>query len=99
MLAVCGLYAIDNNIARLKEDHEKARVLADGIRSIPALELAPSTVPTNILFFNVKSTKFSRDQFVEKMAEHGVRFSTNELSDHCRAITHLDVSLEVWAYV
>lgn len=94
VLAVCGLYALDNNIARLSEDHTKAAALAEGIRAIPALKMHTDPVQTNIIFFNVVSPKFNREQFLEKMSENGVRFSSDETSKRCRAITHLDVSME-----
>ena len=38
------------------------------------------------------SSKFNREQFVQKMAENGVKLSTDELSQRIRAVTHLDVS-------
>jgi threonine aldolase len=94
VLAVCGLYALEYNIERLAEDHTKARVLADAIRTIPQLQLSPDTVDSNIIFFHVKSAKFNADQFVARMAEKGVRFSGDEVYHRVRAITHLDVSME-----
>ena len=94
VLAVCGIYALEHNIARLAEDHAAAAALSAGLGSIPQLELAPAAT-TNILFFTVRdSAKFNREQFVAAMAGKGVQFSTDELSRRIRAITHLDVSAE-----
>jgi len=47
VLAACGLYALDNNIARLADDHERARQLAEGIGSIDGL---PVSYFTNMVF-------------------------------------------------
>jgi len=47
VLAACGLYALDNNVARLADDHERARQLAEGIGSISGL---PVSYFTNMVF-------------------------------------------------
>src|SRR4051812_778464 len=52
-IAAAGLYALDNNVERLAEDHENARVLADGLAQLPGVEIDPSTVETNIVLFRV----------------------------------------------
>ena len=45
MLAAAGIFALENNVARLAEDHANANVLADGLRRLPGFELreAPQT--------------------------------------------------------
>ena len=94
VLAICGLYALEYNIARLAEDHANARILAEAIRGMPQLQLSPSDVQTNILFFNVVSPKFTNEQFAARMSDKGVKFSGDEVYHRIRAITHLDVSTE-----
>ncbi len=47
VLAACGLYALDNNVARLADDHERARQLAEGIGGIKGLTV---NAFTNMVF-------------------------------------------------
>ena len=53
ILAAGGLYALENNVARLAEDHKHAKLLADAIRATTALKLSPDNVQSNIIFFEV----------------------------------------------
>src|SRR5204862_467459 len=52
-LAAAGLYALENNIARLKEDHVRAKKLTDVLQKQSYVE---SILPvyTNIVIFNLK---------------------------------------------
>lgn len=85
ILAAAGLYALDHNIGRLADDHRRARRLAEGLASHPALRV---TMPdTNIVF-------------VDMDAEHGERFTAFLQSrgvgltgryGQQRWVTHLDV--------
>src|SRR3954462_573476 len=53
IVAAAGLSALDHNVERLAEDHENARVLAEGIASIRGARIDPSKVETNIVIFEV----------------------------------------------
>ncbi|QOJ30133.1 MAG: threonine aldolase family protein [Ignavibacteriales bacterium] len=91
ILGAAGLYALKNNIGRMKEDHEKARILADVINSLPYVEIDMKAVQTNILLF--KPLKMTVQETIAKAKELGVLFSPGKV-DSVRAITHLDVSFE-----
>ena len=52
-LAGAALHAIDHHRERLTEDHARARRLAEGIASCPAIELDPSSIQTNIVYFSL----------------------------------------------
>src|SRR5204862_5126994 len=41
IVAAAGLYALDNNVQRLAEDHENARVLAEGLAELPGVAIEP----------------------------------------------------------
>ena len=86
IVAAAGLYALDHNVDRLAEDHENARVLAEGLAELPSVELDPSKVETNIVIFEVPDARgLSRE-----LAERGVDISP--LGERrMRAVTHLDV--------
>ena len=53
IIAAGALYALENNVERLVEDHTNAQVLADAIRQSDGLSLRPDTVDTNIVIFTL----------------------------------------------
>ena len=91
ILAAAGLYALKNNRERLKEDHRKAKELADVINKNPNLAIDESSVQTNILIF--ETLKLSVDEALEKCKERGLLLSVGRVGS-LRAITHLDVTDE-----
>ena len=91
-LAAAGIYALDHHVVRLKEDHERARVLADTLATLPFIEnIRP--VRTNIVFFDV-TAPYTGDSFLAFLAQHGIKaakFAPNTL----RFVTHLDFTEEM----
>lgn len=90
VIAAAALYALDNHIDRLAEDHANAQVLADGIRQIDGLELRPPEVDTNLVIFQVDPELCTAPELCGRLKERGVlinAFSPTLL----RAVTHLDV--------
>lgn len=53
IIAAAGIYALENMVERLAEDHENAQALAAGLKEIPGIELAPPP-ETNLLFFSAE---------------------------------------------
>jgi len=49
ILAAAGLYALENNVERLSEDHENAALIAEALRDVPGVRLVRPEVPTNIV--------------------------------------------------
>jgi threonine aldolase len=90
-LAAAGLYALQNNISRLKEDHEKAAILAECLAELPGVEIDRSSVQTNILIF--KPLRNTVEESIRSCAEKGLFVSVGK-KDSLRMITHLDVSFE-----
>ncbi len=91
IIAAGALFALENNIERLKEDHEKASYFAKEISSLSSVNIDLSSVHTNIVLFEVKN--ISRQEFIKKMKENGVLFSAGTYSS-IRAVFHLDVSMD-----
>ncbi len=88
-----ALFALENNIERLADDHAAAQVLAEAVTKSPNLSLDPSHVDTNIVKFRVDSEAASAADFCRYLKENGVW--TMPFSDvHVRACTHLDVTIE-----
>ena len=91
ILAAAGLYALKNNIGRLHEDHEKAKILAEAVNEIPSLEINMDSVQTNILMF--KPLNMSVEKAMAKCRERGLLITRGSVG-YLRAVTHLDVSFE-----
>ena len=89
ILAAAGLYAIENNVERLAEDHEKAALLADQLSKSSNLEVIGGQANTNMVFLN--TLKGSNDMLMEKAAEQGVLFGGG---DSIRLVTHKDLTEE-----
>jgi threonine aldolase len=88
IVAAGCLYALDHHVERLAEDHENARLLADGLASLPGIGLDPAEVETNIVIFEVDDAP----AFVARVAG-SVELSVVDAT-HARAVTHLDVTRE-----
>ena len=91
ILAAAGLFALKNNINRLKEDHEKAKLLAEGISKIDNIKIDQELVETNIVMFSPIS--ISVEDFLLKCKEKGLLLGTGKVGV-IRAVTHMDVSFE-----
>jgi threonine aldolase len=81
IVAAGCLYALDHNVERLAEDHEHARVLADGLAELGCEVVAPET---NIVIFTAP------EGFVDAMGRHAIELSGTP-DGRVRAVTHLDV--------
>jgi threonine aldolase len=92
IVAAAGVYALENNVNRLAEDNDKAKVFASRIADIAGIEVDVEGVETNIVLFGTEKTGLSTAAVHQRMADRGVRLS--RINTRClRAVTHLDVSL------
>ena len=91
IIAAGALYALEHNIERLHEDHENARLLADGILECRGLTLDRSTVETNMVVAHLTGRGADADGLVSALSERGVLISAVGPRS-IRAVTHLDVS-------
>jgi threonine aldolase len=89
IIAAAGIYALENNIERLAEDHANARRLAEGLAQIPGITIDPGSVETNIVFFYAEDAA----QVAKRLEAEGVSVSVYGPTK-LRAVTHLDVSRE-----
>ncbi|CAN5469968.1 GntG family PLP-dependent aldolase [soil metagenome] len=88
-LAAAGIFALDNNIQRLAEDHIHAKRLADAIRKKDFTgEIFP--VETNIVIFEVKD-RFTAKGLAAKLQQYGI-LSIAIAPTQVRFVTHIDVS-------
>lgn len=89
IVAAAGLYALDHNILRLKEDHEHATLIA---RSLAAKDFTGEQLPveTNIICFEVTG-RFTPPSLVMALKAHDIlclAISPTQV----RMVTHLDIT-------
>lgn len=91
IVAASAIYALENNVERLAEDHENAQALAHGIAEIDGLRIRPDEVETNLVFFDVDPELGYAAQLSAALVKQNVRI--NAAGPHrLRACTHLDVA-------
>ena len=93
IIAAGALYALENNIERLKEDHYKAKVFAERIAGNPRLLVDMRTVQTNMVVFDITKTGKSTDEVLTILRLKNVALSDANYAS-LRAVTHMNVSLE-----
>ncbi len=91
ILAAAGLYALENNVQRLKEDHENAHWLAGELREIG---VDVTRQDTNMVFVRVPVEQ--AESLGKFMKEHGVLMSAGPIT---RLVIHLDVNRQQLAEV
>jgi len=95
-LAAAGIYALQNKINRLEEDHKRAKELGQVLEQLPWIEkVAP--VETNILIFEVKKT-LEEKMVIEKIKDKGILISSMG-QGKLRIVTHLDYRQVMHEYV
>lgn len=82
-LAAAGLYALDNQVERLADDHANAQLLAEGLRAA-GYEVEP--VQTNMVYAQVNGEAEALKHFAQ---ERGIKISA---APRLRLVTHMDVS-------
>jgi threonine aldolase len=91
VIAAAGLYALQNNIHRLAEDHVNAKYLAEKLAEQNNVEINLQAVHTNIVTF--KPLKHKVVEVIETCKLNGLLISEGK-PGWLRAVTHLDVNLE-----
>ncbi len=94
-LAAAGIYALDNNISRLAEDHRHASLLAAVLSELHYVaEVLP--VETNIVIFRL-SPYHGAEHYISKLASKGIHVSKFG-PQTIRLVLHLDISPEMVDY-
>ena len=86
-LAAAGIYALENHVERLAEDHQKAKEIESVLSSLSYVKKV-EPVETNILIFYVHDD-LNADEFIAKMASKGILL-TPMGDGKIRIVTHLD---------
>jgi threonine aldolase len=89
ILAAAGIVALNNHVERLAEDHENARLLAEGLAEIDELSVDPTHVQTNMVFISLDKTRAKTLQ--NSLNQRGIIIGGGET---IRLVTHLDVTAD-----
>lgn len=91
-LAAACIYALDNNIERLREDHHHAKQLSTALHQKEFIgEILP--VETNILIFEVKE-KYTASALAEAFKKYNISVIAISKTQ-IRMVTHLDITAEM----
>jgi threonine aldolase len=93
IVAAGGLYALENQVDRLAEDHAMARRLAEGIHEIEGLEIQLERVRTNILFFELVDSRLTGTDLLALAAAKGLHFLP-VAGRAFRMVTHYGLTME-----
>jgi threonine aldolase len=89
IVAAAGVYALDNHVDRLADDHARAKRLALGLAEA-GLTVDPDKVETN--FVQIDVAPLTPQEAIARAAEHGVGISGTIHPTVLRAVTHLDLT-------
>jgi threonine aldolase len=88
ILAAAALYALDHNLAKLADDHRRARRLAEFVGGLDGFSVVPPE--TNIIMIDVERDDLSPPAIVDSLEARGVWLMATG-PHRLRAVTHLDV--------
>jgi threonine aldolase len=91
-LAAAGIYALDHHITRLKEDHIRARLIAELLNNHPKVEYV-EPVDTNIIIFSVIDGVDVK-AFLNSLEDIGV-LALGFGGKSIRMVTHLEITDEM----
>tara|TARA_R110002073_G_scaffold17446_8_gene65743 strand:+ start:5576 stop:6595 length:1020 start_codon:yes stop_codon:yes gene_type:complete len=86
-LAAAGLYALDNNIDRLKADHKKAKDIGVVLHELSIIK-AVEPIETNIVIFELES-HVDESEFLQQLADNNIQI-IGMGGGKLRMVTHLD---------
>ena len=95
-LAAAGIFAIQNNVNRLVDDHRRAKELGAVLETLPWVEKV-EPVETNILIFSLKKG-FDENLLIEKLKQKSI-FISSMGPGKLRIVTHLDYKEVMHNYV
>ncbi len=91
ILAAAGIYALENNVERISEDHENAKRIAERLAEVSWATVDPASVETNIIYFDTPS--HPAQQVAAALKKRGVLCSPFA-SNSIRMVTHIGISKE-----
>ena len=89
VIAAAGIYALNNMVDRLEEDHVNAKNLAIGLSKIPEIIIDTEYVKTNILRFEIVDN-INLKEFEYELKKEGIIFNSSYGS--VRMVTHYGIA-------
>ena len=93
ILAAAGIVALEDMTERLIEDHINAQKLADELDKFEVIDIKPSLVKTNIIYFTLDNNKISDSDFLLSLEERGVKI-LNLGQSRFRIVTHQGITAD-----
>ncbi|MFD2587180.1 threonine aldolase family protein [Croceitalea marina] len=87
-LAAAGIYALDNHVERLADDHRQALEIGSVLNNLEVIKKV-EPIETNIIIFEVEESLISADVFVKKLEENNISIISMG-QGKLRIVTHLD---------
>lgn len=91
IIAAPGIYALNNMVERLAEDHKHAKMLGKAILDFPDIKV--KTVDTNIVIGDLSNTKWNTEEIVKRFEKVGIRV-TNMGKYLFRMVTYYGITKE-----
>ena len=91
ILAAAGLIALEEGPKRLREDHENAKKLAEGLAEIAGISVNLDSVVTNIVIFDISGTDKTSSEICDRLKDKGI-LAIGISNTQMRMVSHLDVS-------
>ena len=89
LLAAAADYALDNNIARMADDHARAKKMAQALAAHDATLINADHVETNIVGLDLSHAGITAADFAARCKDNGLWISALGKS-YARLVTHLD---------
>lgn len=91
IIAAAGIVALETMVERMAEDHANARVLAEGLATLPGIEIDLATVQTDIVRFHLVDPRWTGTTFARALAERGVLIGGGGYGS-MRAVAHYGIT-------
>ncbi len=92
-MAAAGLYAVENHLHRLSEDHKKAKEIGEVLKKV-SFVTSVEPIDTNIIIFTIDGNE---KEFIANMASRNIHFYGMG-QGKLRFVTHLDYTSEMHEY-
>src|SRR5262249_5675689 len=90
VVAAAGLYALDHHVAKLADDHARARRLGLGLIAA-GLPGDVNQLQTNFVLLNVRALGLEQGAALDRLRTAGVLWSAGTRPSLIRAVTHLEI--------
>jgi threonine aldolase len=92
VIAAPGIVALEKMVDRLAEDHDNARLLAEGLAELPGIILDPRAIQSNIVIFDL-AEGVTTDAFLGKVRAEGV-LANATAPQRIRMVTHYGITAD-----